>query len=213
MPDLTGLDVAVDPEAWRALGFATGDAGLCAVDGVAVRLGAPGRKMSGWSLDGVAAGVSIDGLPVVEPAPAPVTGEHPNGTLAVDHVVVISPDPTRTIAALAAHDIEVRGRRHTDQYGPPFTQTFFRVGRPVLELIGPDEPAGDEPARFYGIAFTVIDLDATAAHLGDRLGRVKDAVQPGRQIATLRKEAGAGLPVAFMSRGDDAVSLTASGEL
>jgi hypothetical protein len=89
------------------------------------------------------------------------------------------------------------------------TQTFFRVGKPVLELIGPDEPTGDEPARFYGIAFTVADLDATAAFLGEGLGDVKDAVQPGRRIATLRRAAGAGIPVAFMSPGPDAVDLTA----
>jgi hypothetical protein len=34
---------------------------------------------------------------------------------------------------------------------------------------------------------------------------VKDAVQPGRRIATLRREAGAGVPLAFMSPGADAV--------
>jgi hypothetical protein len=122
----------------------------------------------------------------------------------------MSPDPERTIAALAEHGIEPRRRRHTTQYGPPFTQTFFRLGRPILELIGPDEPAGADPARFYGIAFTVRDLDATAASLGERLGAVKDAVQPGRRIATLRREAGAGVPLAFMSPGAD--SIDAGGE-
>jgi hypothetical protein len=70
--------------------------------------------------------------------------------------------------------------------------------------------AGSEPARFYGIAFTVDDLDATAALLGDRLGRVKDAVQPGRRIATLRREAGAGIPLAFMSPGADSLGAGAS---
>ncbi|HMF82034.1 MAG TPA: hypothetical protein VKI01_02020 [Acidimicrobiia bacterium] len=55
------------------------------------------------------------------------------------------------------------------------------------------------PPRFYGIAFTVRDLAATAAALGKRLGAVKQAVQPGRRIATLRREAGAGVPLAFMS--------------
>jgi hypothetical protein len=45
----------------------------------------------------------------------------------------------------------------------------------------------------------VSDLDATARLLGNHLGDVKDAVQPGRRIASLRKEAGLALPVAFMS--------------
>ncbi|HUF84342.1 MAG TPA: glyoxalase [Acidimicrobiia bacterium] len=196
---LLGLEVAVAPDAWRSIGFAVDDGSVCSVDGVAIRLGAAGRKISAWSLDGVASGTVVDGLITAYAPVGSAMTAHPNGTVALDHLVVLSPAPERTITALAEHGIEPRGRRHTDQYGPPFTQTFFRVGRPVLELIGPDEPTGDEPARFYGLAFTVADLDATAAFLGDRLGRVKDAVQPGRRIATLRKEAGAGVPIAFMS--------------
>ena len=42
-------------------------------------------------------------------------------------------------------------------------QTFFRLGPVILELVGPPQPDGDGPARFWGIAFTVADLDATAA--------------------------------------------------
>ncbi len=204
---LTGLDIGVDPDAWHRLGFAVDPGGVCPVDRVAIRLGAPGRKLCAWAFDGVPGGVDIDGLPTVEPATTANASEHPNGTVLLDHLVILSPAPARTVAALARHGIDVRDRRHTDQYGPPFTQTFFRVGRPVLELIGPDEPTGEAPARFYGVAFTVLDLDATAAFLGERLGDAKDAVQPGRRIATLRKEAGAGIPLAFMSPGFDAVDL------
>jgi hypothetical protein len=148
----------------------------------------------------------VDGLPTVPP-PAPADpASHANGTVALDHLVVMSPDPDRTIEALGVRGIEPRRQRRTDQYGPPFTQTFFRLGRPILELIGPDAPAGSEPARFYGVAFTVEDLDATSALLGDRLGRVKHAVQPGRRIATLRRDAGAGIPLAFMSPGRDSLT-------
>lgn len=206
VPELVALDVAADPGAWRALGFTIDEDGVCAVDGVAIRLGFAGPKISGWAVAGVPGGVEVDGLPTV-PAPPPADpASHANGTVALDHLVVMSPDPDRTIKALAVHGIEPRRRRHTDQYGPPFTQTFFRLGRPILELIGPDAPAGSEPARFYGVAFTVEDLDATSALLGDRLGRVRDAVQPGRRIATLRREAGAGIPLAFMSPGGDSVT-------
>ncbi|MBV9662995.1 MAG: glyoxalase, partial [Actinobacteria bacterium] len=63
------------------------------------------------------------------------------------------------------------------------------------------DPTGDGPARFYGLAFTVADLDATAAYLGDRLRPAKDAVQPGRRIATLDKSAGSSVAIAFMSPG------------
>lgn len=56
----------------------------------------------------------------------------------------------------------------------------------------------DAPCRFYGLAFLVDDLDATARTLGPLLGEARDAVQPGRRIATVRREARLGLPVAFM---------------
>ncbi|HMG27261.1 MAG TPA: VOC family protein [Acidimicrobiia bacterium] len=202
-PRLLGLDLAADPDAWTNLGFAVDEHGVCRVDGVALRLGQPGPRISGWALSGAPEGIDVDGLPTTAaPAPVPVSPiapTHLNGTVAIDHVVVVSPDPERTIAALAEHGVVPRQRRRTNQYGPLFTQTFFRLGDPILELIGPDDPAGAEPARFYGIAFTVRDLDATAAVLGSRLGTVKAAVQPGRRIATLRREAGAGVPLAFMS--------------
>jgi hypothetical protein len=205
LPELLGLDVSADPEVWRSLGFIVDADGVCVVGGVAIRLGRPGRRISAWALTGTPEGVEIDGLRTIAVSPPPEDPSHPNGTLTIDHVVAMSPDPQRTIAALAEHGIEPRRRRRTDQYGPPFTQTFFRLGRPIFELIGPDEPAGADPARFYGIAFTVRDLDATAASLGERLGAVKDAVQPGRRIATLRREAGAGVPLAFMSSGADSI--------
>jgi len=201
-PQLLALDLAAEPDTWTNLGFAVAGNGVCRVDGVALRLGRPGHKISGWALTGASAGGDIDGLPTTDAPPASssaIAATHANGTVAIDHLVVMSPDPERTIAALEEHGITPRRRRRTDQYGPPFTQTFFRLGDPILELIGPDDPAGTDPARFYGIAFTVRDLDATAAVLGSRLGTVKAAVQPGRRIATLRREAGAGIPLAFMS--------------
>jgi Glyoxalase/Bleomycin resistance protein/Dioxygenase superfamily len=203
--ELLALDLASDPDAWRELGFTVDVDGVCAVDGVAIRLGRHGRRISGWALAGAAEGTDIDGLRTIEPPTPTDAASHPNGTVAIDHLVVMSPDPARTVAALERHGVKARRRRRTDQYGPPFTQTFFRLGGPILEVIGPDQPAGSDPARFYGIAFTVDDLDATAAMLGERLGAVKDAVQPGRRIATLRREAGVGVPLAFMSPGADAV--------
>ena len=44
-----------------------------------------------------------------------------------------------------------------------------------------------------------LDLDATVASLGDRVSEARDAVQPGRRIATLGRSAGLALPVALIT--------------
>jgi hypothetical protein len=68
----------------------------------------------------------------------------------------------------------------------------------ILEVVqhGGVEPG---PAKFWGITFAVADLDACAELLGDDLGSIRNAVQPGRRIATIRPSAGLGLPVALIS--------------
>jgi hypothetical protein len=132
--------------------------------------------------------------------------DHPNGAVAIDHVVVLTPDSGRTVAAFEAAGLPPRRTRETDQYGPPFLQTFFRAGEVIIELIGPAERSGDGPATFYGLAYTVRDLDATARLLAEHIGRVKGAVQPGRRITTLRhKELGMSVATAFMSPGVDSL--------
>lgn len=78
---------------------------------------------------------------------------------------------------------------------------FFRLGQPILEVVEAPELPADAPAAFWGITFTTAGIDAAAELLGDRLGCVKDAVQPGRRIATFRREAGLGLPVALITPG------------
>jgi hypothetical protein len=90
-------------------------------------------------------------------------------------------------------------------------QAFFRLGREILELI--QEPAEvlersggpGHPARFWGLALLVEDLERTAERLGAHAGEIRPAVQPGRRIATLRRSAGLGLPVALMSSSEDPV--------
>jgi hypothetical protein len=74
--------------------------------------------------------------------------------------------------------------------------------------IGPEE-IGEGATAIFGLAFTVADLDATAALLGPALGATKDAVQPGRRIATLRhRELDVSVATAFMSAGPDALAAT-----
>jgi hypothetical protein len=84
-------------------------------------------------------------------------------------------------------------------------QAFFRLGHEILEVI--QEPAEvieraggrDRPARFWGLALLVEDLDATVATLGEHAGEARAAVQPGRRIASVRRSVGLAVPLALMS--------------
>jgi len=178
-PALVGLDVAGDAEAWRAAGFAVDADGGCRLGHVRMQTDVGETGISSWVFGDASA---------VEPAP------HPNGAILLDHLVVFTDDPDRTIASYAGLGLEVRRVRELPN---GTTQTFLRAGEVVIELVGPVAGAGE---RFWGLSPAVADLDACARLLGDRLGRIKDATQPGRRIATLRHEAcGLTIPIAFMS--------------
>lgn len=198
---LHGLVLADPPDAWRSAGFSAVDDRLLVGD-VVLHLSGEGGGIRGWALTGVAAGREVDGMPVVDVPGASAAGPHPNGCSELDHLVVTSPDRGRTLAALAAVGLEPRRTRDVTLAGTPSQQTFFRMGAPILELVTPVEPSGDGPAVLWGLAFTVEDLDDTAAVLGSALGRVKEAVQPGRRIASLRhRDVGVSVPVAFLDHG------------
>jgi hypothetical protein len=125
-----------------------------------------------------------------------VRAEHPNGATALDHVVIFTPDFERTAQALAGADMALS--RVRDAGG--FRQGFRRLGPGILELV--ENTVGDDaqgPASFWGIVVIVPDLEALADRLGDLVGRIKPAVQPGREIATLRPAAGLGEAVAFIT--------------
>ncbi len=195
-PELTGLTVADPPERWARLGFAV--AGACTqVARVRIELGAAGEGITSWTLSGLAGGGELDGLPTRRSPAHEVAAEHPNGVLAVDHLVVITPDFDRTAAALAARRLQLRRVREARHEGRSLRQGFRRLGRPILELVEAGEMSAG-PARFWGVTFTVADLDRLAQRLGDDLGEIHPAVQPGRRIATLRRTAGLGPAVAFM---------------
>jgi hypothetical protein len=199
VPTLEELEIADEPADWRALGFEVED-GICAVSTVRLRLVGTGarRGIVDWAL--------AEGDALSEPA-AP----HPNGVVAIDHVVMLSPDLDRTVDALRAEGFDLRRVREGETPGGSTRQAFFRVGEPILEVVQAPEgtsvardPAG--PARLWGISFVVEDMERTASALGELMGRPRDAVQPGRTIATLRPEAGLGPAIAFMTLPRGAIS-------
>ena len=172
--------------------------GVCQIASIRLRLGVDGgRGIVGWRVRGLADG-SIDGLQTeASEAPARSGGaQHPLGVTGVDHVVAATPDLERTLGALQEAGLELRRVREA---GPSARQGFFVVGDALLEVVGPKEPDGDGPASFWGLVLVVDDIDAAAERLGPLLGTPRDAVQEGRRIATVRREAGLGTAVALMT--------------
>ena len=208
-PTVDELFIAAAPEPWAAAGFAV-DGDACEFGTVRLRLaGGPGRGITAWSVRDLSE-LDLDGLDTrASDAPSPAAGAHPNGTLSIDPLVVITPDLDRTTAVLHGAGLDLRRLREGDTPGGSRRQAFFRMGELILEVVEAPpgtkiaaDPAG--PARLWGISFLVEELETPAAVLGDSLGEPRDAVQPGRRIATVATAAGLGPAIAFMTPGPGA---------
>jgi hypothetical protein len=206
--EIVWLDITDPPDLWREHGFDVDGDGRCVINGVEHRLGAAdppaGSGVIGWGVSGIDADVtSIDGIPttvVPEQAERPPSPRHPNGVFRIDHLVIRTSDTPRTVGAFEAVGTSRRGGRDTNSAGDSVDMTFFWAGDTLLELAGPPTPKPDGgPARLAGLAYATDDLDATVQLLGERGTTPVDAVQPGRRIAALRREAGSAVPTAFMT--------------
>jgi hypothetical protein len=215
-PRLVRLLVGDEPEAWSRAGFDVvggvvliGQVRIVPIGSAAgaargiVRWEVAGLAITDAQLDGLATASSDVLLDDGDEAP-----KHPNGVVGLDHLVVLTPDLDRTIAAVEAAGLDLRRVRETTSNESPMRQAFFKLGPVVLEVVSGDVgtgvPAEQAPATFFGLALDVDDLDETAAHLGDGLGRIKPAVQRGRRIATVRhRRLGLSVPVALMDHHGD----------
>lgn len=176
MRALSKVVVGDEPSIWQRLGF-TVDNDRCWIGGAEYHLTSAGGGITEWALG------EVDGESI----------EHPNGVIGLDHLVVLTPDLDASIDEYSAMGLDLRRVRDA---GGGRQQAFFRIGAPILEVVGPV----DVPAPYaWGLTFSVADLDATAALLGDLLRPAKDAVQPGRRIATVDRSAGSTTAIAFMS--------------
>lgn len=195
---VAALMIGGKPDEWRGLGFEVSDSGVAMLGPVrielsdAVQAGTIGR----WALEGEDVPGSIDGLQTLAAERGGPDAEHPNGATRIDHLVVLTPSLERTQAAFAQLDVECRRVREA---GGGVRQGFFLVDDLLVEAVEGAGPEAEGPARFWGITVEVADIDRTAELLGDRVGRVKEAVQPGRRIATVRAEASGGLPLALIT--------------
>jgi hypothetical protein len=197
------LVIADPPGVWRELGFRV-DGDACDIGSVRLRLDPDaGKRVAAWSLRGIET-TELDGLAtsISEGPPREPALPHPNGVTGVDHVVVFSPELDRTVAVLETAGFDLRRIREEPTPGGAPRQAFFRLGDVILECIQmPDSPDLDRSrsARLWGLALGTADMARTATILGERLGEPRPAVQEGRTIATLRREAGSSVPLAFMT--------------
>jgi hypothetical protein len=208
-PAIDLLTVADSPEPWRDAGFDLDGDGF---EAGSVRFelagGQAGRGIVACTMRDIAE-EEPDGLPIRRseaPLRAPRTRPHRNRVVGLDHLVAFSPRLERTISALERAGLELRRLREEPTPAGAPRQAFFRLADVILEVIerppgSREERDGDAPARFWGLAFSVDDLDAAAAALGPRLGEPRAAVQQGRRIATVRRDAGLATAVAFMTPG------------
>jgi hypothetical protein len=194
---VAALQIGGRPASWRGLGFEVIE-GSCPLGGV--RLDVSDSVTHGaivsWTVDRAEVPDSIDGLRTVSGARNGAAATHPNGVTSIDHLVALTPSLERTAEALAQIGVECRRVREA---GDGVRQGFFLVGDLLLEVVARTAIGEDEPARFWGITVVVPDIDAAAELLGEKLGSIRDAVQPGRRIATVRPEASDGLPLALIT--------------
>jgi hypothetical protein len=188
------FEVADPADAWTRAGFGVDSDAVCRIGGVGIRLVGRGRGTGivGWSLRGLPPDSSLedlDGVPTTRSgAVTAVSGPHPNGVIAIDHVVLLSPDLGRTVESLAGVGLVPRRERDGELGGRLIRQIFFRFGEVIVEVVGSPETASEGPSVLWGITYVVADVDATASFFGDRTAPVKEAVQPGRRITTLRHD-------------------------
>jgi len=197
------LEVAGEPESWRSIGLVVAADGLIPLVGTGLRIvPSAASGIVGWALSGVDEGLDgadIDGLSTtVVDAAGPLYADHELGATGLDHVVVLTPDLERTTVKIeGATGCELKRVREVGT----MRQGFHRIGRGglIVEVVTrPEVEAG--PARFWGLVLNVDDLDAACDRIGrDRVSAPKDAVQPGRRIATISPDVHLGLPVALMT--------------
>lgn len=125
-------------------------------------------------------------------ADAPVSG--------LDHLVVRTPAPDRTLALYGARlGLDLRMDRTAPEWGTRLQ--FFRCGDLVVEIMHElGKGVGDGPDSAWGLSWRVPDADAAHARLaaaGFDVSPVRAGRKPGTRVLTVR-DAPAGVPTLFV---------------
>ncbi|MCB0998168.1 MAG: hypothetical protein R2713_20125 [Ilumatobacteraceae bacterium] len=226
MTAVVAIELSGPTTPWSAIGLAVVD-GEAWVGGIALRwspaddtgdtdgtdgtdvtdvtdVTAEGIAVRSWTLAGSPATPdTIDGLATAHVGSiddlAPVEWAHPLGVTSFDHLVVMTSSIERTCGEIERVTLEPLKRIRE---AGPVRQGFHRLGGMIVEVVESDRVTAPV-ASFWGFVWNVPGVDElydVADRLGpDLLSAPKQAVQPGRFIATFRPAAGLGVPVALMS--------------
>lgn len=212
MTALVGLTIAGPSAPWEAVGLRVRD-DVAVVGGIVLRFVPPAdadapASLAGWTLAGSPARPeSIDGIATehVDDLGALVGDEssaleqHPLGVTSFDHVVVMTSSIERTCGEIERVTGEPLKRIRE---AGPVRQGFHRLGSMIVEVVESDRVTSPT-ASLWGFVWnlgSVDELYEAADRLGPELmSPPKQAVQPGRFIASFRAAAGLGLPIALMS--------------
>ncbi|MAT07468.1 MAG: hypothetical protein CL424_20780 [Acidimicrobiaceae bacterium] len=201
MTELATIALGAPAASWSALGFSVVDGLVPFVNG-AIELTDDRPGVGELGITGLSAAVTVDGVSFV-PRPVVPSCDHPNGARSIDHVVIMTDSIDRTSAAIEdVLGLERRRVRETETV----RQAFHRFADPpeasagergcILELV---EQARVRTPEVWGLVVIVDDLEQFQSTCPDLVAPPKPAVQPGRLIATARREADLGTAVAFMT--------------
>lgn len=136
--------------------------------------------------------------------PSPAIGPEDASVPALDHIVVMTPNPDRALGLYGAKfGLDLRLDRANEQWGA--RQLFFRCGGTVFEVgASLKAPVTDAPDRFGGLAWRVSDPDAARARIaaaGFDVSEVRTGRKPGTRVFTVRSGL-PGLPALMIQQGE-----------
>jgi catechol 2,3-dioxygenase-like lactoylglutathione lyase family enzyme len=203
MTRLLQLFIADEPTRWQALGLhgcVDTEGRWCCTAGPVGVIVDPGLEPTragivAWGLDTPVDSVPELGVRFVQTPGLCDVGDH--RLVGIDHVVLMTASLEQT-CELIADRLGAPLKRVRDA-GGGVRQGFHRLGDVIVEVVqAPGVAVG--PAQCWGLVFTVTDLDELVGSWSDDVvSRPRDAVQPGRRIASLRRGAGLATAVAFMT--------------
>ena len=140
---------------------------------------------------------------LVQPdAPLPVQDVEDGGVVALDHIVIDTPNPDRALGLYGARlGLDLALDRNAPQWKTRFL--FFRTGGLTFEVIHrlgeTHNPAG--PDRIWGLTWEVRDLASAHARLaagGFNISEIRKGRKPGSTVFTVR-DGTMGVPTLFIA--------------